>query len=330
MRRFAVPLLLVLSLTACTKRAKLKGVKAAHADVESTVTTINSGTVDAEQQAILGFGTPGRVAKLYAHGGDTVKEGDVLAEQENADLKIIYREAQKEMKRVEQLWAEKLVSRVAYDDGRRALEVARSNFDKSVIVAPFAGIITEVNLRIGETAGPTATGAKTPMRIVDLKPRLVKGDIDEVDLAKVKAGQPARVRIPAVRSEALKANVSRVVPFVDTTKEQDRTSQIELRMTTADAAIPVGASAEIEIVTGEKKDALALPTRAILGTGKGRYVYVLRDGKLARQELQVGMWNYDKSEIVSGIGEGDTVVYPSDEVELKDGLKADVELVKWP
>lgn len=323
-------LLFCLLLTACTKTASLKGVHPASAPVETTVTTINSGTVEAENMGTLGFGISGRVAQVLAKPGDRVKAGQVLAELENADLRTIYREAQKENERAKKLLDEGLVSKVGFQEAIKAYEIAKMNYDRSVIRAPFDGVVTEVNLRVGELSGPQTPGTGKPMRLIDEKPRLVKGDIDEVDLARVKSGQKARIRVPASRTEPFPAKVSRVVPFVDTTKEQDRTSQIELRMDGAEAAIPVGASAEIEIVTDAKEGALAVPARTVLGSGKTRYVYVAKDGKLAKVAVETGIGNYDRVEILKGVTANDVVVFPSEDADLTDGLRVHVELVPWP
>ena len=316
-------------LSACTKRLHVKAVHPAKTEVEATVSTISSGTVDAEQQAVLGFGVTGRVRKLLVHLGDEVTEGQLIAELENEDLRISYQEAVKEFGRVKKLLDAKLISRVAYDDSRKTMEVAKAHYDKSLIRAPFAGILTELNLRLGEQTG-TTTKTQVPVRLIDQKPRLVKGDIDEIDLARVKVGQTARVRVPAARAEPFTAMVSRVVPYVDTTKEQDRTSQIELRMTTSEVAVPVGASAEIEIVTGRKENVLALPSRLILGSQKQRYLYLFIDGVLKKAKIEVGMGNYERTEIVSGITEADTAVYPSDEVGLLEKMRVEVEILPWP
>lgn len=326
--RLLLAIALALLLPACAKKAKLTGVHPARTDVEATVTTISSGTVDAEQQAVLGFGVTGRVQKIAVRLGDSVRTGDLIAQLDNADLRVIFADATKELRRVQQLFAEKLVSRVALDEAKKAVEVAKANLERSILVAPFNGIVTELNLRLGELGGPQT--AKVPVRLVDQRPRLVKGDIDEIDLAKVRPGQTARVRIPAARPEAFAGEVTRVVPYVDTTKDQDRTSQIELRLPASDKIVPVGASAEIEIVIGRKTGVLALPARTILGAGKNRYVFRFHDGKIEKREVTLGMGNYERTEVLSGISEGDTVVFPTDEVELVPGLRATVEVGKWP
>ena len=79
-------------LLACNTGPKkpLKAVHPARTRVESTITTISSGTVEAEQQAVLGFTTPGRVAQILVHVGDRVDRGQLLARLENTDLLAVY------------------------------------------------------------------------------------------------------------------------------------------------------------------------------------------------------------------------------------------------
>lgn len=315
----------------CSQTPPLKAVKATRSLVESTVTTTSTGTVTAQQSAVLGFGTSGRVVRILVKVGERVAEGQVLATLENVELQTAFENAEKELRRNRELFAAGLVSRAALDDALKNRDVSRASLDRTVIKAPFAGLVTEVNLEVGETAQTTSQAGKAPIRLVDLKPRIVKGNIDEIDLAKVKVGTPARVKVPAVGPRLLKAQVQRVVPYVSTAKEQDRTSEIEIQIIEPHPVlIPAGASAEIEIITASKADALALPTRVLLGHGEGRYAFRYSEGRLARAPVKTGVGNYLKTEIISGLGEGDTVVFPPDEYELQDGMRVKVDVVPWP
>ncbi len=315
----------------CSKKPVLKAARASRTAVETTVTTTSSGTVEADQQAILGFSAPGRVSQVLIHPGERVKKGRLLARLENVDLETISSDAERELKRADELYSSGLVSRVALEEARKNVQIARANRDKSVIRAPFDGVVTEVNLEVGELAQMTSVNpALPPLRLVDLKPRLVKGRIDEVDLAKVHAGSRARIKVPAVGARVFAAVVSRVVPFVNSAKEQDRTSQVELRIPDSDSSIPVGASADIEIVVDSKSDALAVPTRALLGHTGAKYVFRAVAGQLVKTAVSTGIGNYDRTELLSGVHEGDLIVYPPEDRDLVEGLKIETEAATWP
>lgn len=318
---WAMGLLLLAALGGCSKKPKLKVAVVAKDHVESVVTTVNSGTVDAENSAAMGFGAVGRVKKIYIGLGEEVKSGQILAEIDNNELEVIYREGLKELERAQALWREGLISKVAWDEAKKMVEVAKANLDRTQIRAPFNGMVAELNIQVGDLISSAATAQKIPLRLIDNKPRRVKGVIDEFDLAKVKVGQKARVRIAALQAQPLKAVVSKVVPFISASREQDRTVHIELELKEGDAKVPVGASADVEIITDEKEQVLSLPTRCILGTKSRRYVYRLVGDRLKKTPVEVGLGSFDRTEITQGVAEGERVVFPSESVDLEDGMK---------
>ncbi len=327
---------IALAFGACSDKPKVDAIKMEKGSVESTVTTINSGTVEAQSQAELAFGTVGRIAKVYVSVGSKVNAGDLIAELENADLKAVYSEAQKEHIRSEELFKNGLVSISNLDSAKRNREVARLNFEKTVMKAPFGGLITAMELKPGEFyQSSTGLNNKIATQIIDLKKRIIKGEIDEVDLQKVAIGYDARIKIPALKNQIFKAKVTKVVPFVSTVKDQDRTSQIELEIIDAkdadktDILIPVGASADVEIISETKNDVKILPANVFFGTGKNRSLYKVVKGKLSKQEVKIGLGNYERVEILEGISENDLIARPKEGLELSDGMKVEVVEKKW-
>lgn len=339
-RKSAIPALLPLwlsfSLAACSRPPAVQTVRATLTSVESTITTTSSGTVEARQQATLGFTTSGRIARIQVVPGQRVAAGAVLAELENEDLRAVFRQTEAERKRSRSLFAAKLIARSELDEADKAYEVAKANLERSIIRAPFDGLVTDVNLDLGELAQPALTNSaetnagKPPVRIVDLEPRIVKGEIDEADLARVKPGDPARVRILAARPEPFRAVVTRVVPYVSTTKEQDRTSEIELRVEEASALIPVGSSADVEIEVQKKERVLAVPARAVLGIADNKYVFLLEGDRVRKHPVKLGIGNYERSEILEGLKAGDEVALPSENVTLDDRTRIRPENKPWP
>ncbi len=332
MKHYSISLLILLSLTllSCSSKPKVEALKMTVGNVESTVTTINSGTVEAQNQAELAFGTVGRISKIYVSLGSKVNEGALIAELENADLKAMYDEAKKELVRAEELFKNGLVSISNLDSAKRSREVARLNYEKTIMTAPFTGMITAMDLKVGEFYQSTQTISKKPMvQIIDLKKRIIKGEIDEIDLQKVSIGFLARVKIPALKNKVFNAKVTKVVPFVSTAKDQDRTSQIELEIIEARELIPVGASADVEIISETKSGVNILPASVITGTGKVRFLYKIVDGKLVKKEVKIGLGNYERVEILEGLTKEEFVARPTNGVELSEGMKVEPQEVKW-
>ena len=326
-------LILVFVATSCGQKTKIEAIKLGKGVVETTVNTTNSGTVEAREQAELAFGTAGRISKIYVSTGSKVKAGDIIAELENADLKAVYNESVKDFGRSKALFDSGLVSIANLDTSRRMTEVNRINLDKTIMRAPFDGMITTLNLKVGEfyqSSIGISTEKKVAAQIIDLKKRIIKGEIDEVDLQKVAVGQLAKVKVPALKNKMISAKLTKVVPFVSTVKDQDRTSQIELEIIDDEVLVPVGASADVEIITDKKDNAVILPTNILTGIGGNKSVFVVVDGKLVKRPVKLGVGNYERVEIVEGLTEKDLIARPLNGVELIEGMSVEVEEKAWP
>jgi len=309
-------------LCACKKPPEVSTTPVRRGDVESVVTSVNAGTVRAEDAAELAFGAVGRVKSVNAKLGDTVRKGAILAEVENDDMRTGLARAQREFDRRAQLKSHG-VSESERDTTKQAIDSALMALEKTLIRAPYDGIITEVNIEVGQLSQITAVIPKAPLRIVDLGPRYVRAEIDEVDLPKVKVGQPARVKILAVSKEPFKATVRRVVPYISNVREQDRTAEVELDLEVRDP-LPAGASADVEIITDRHQNVPAVGSRGVLGRKDDRYVYLFKDGHALKQPITIGLSNFDLTEILSGLNEGDIVIIPTDLAELKEGTEVRV------
>jgi HlyD family secretion protein len=322
-RYFAPVFLLSMVLahfTGCKHPPEVSVVVVARGAVEETVTGVNSGTVKAEQLAELAFGAVGRVKEVHADLGQRVTAGAILAEIENDDLRSRLEVAKEELNRAQTLQLSRAASRSNVIQAQGNYDSAVTAYEKSLIRAPFDGIVAERNLEVGQLSQITAVIPLAPIRLIDTKPRYVTVEIDEVDLPKVSVGLSARVKVLAVRREPFKATVRRVIPFVSSIREQDRTSAVELDVDSEGILLPAGASADVEIVTAVKSDVLVAPTRAVLGRGSKRYVYRLVGSALRKEQVQVGLTGFANCEVLSGVEQGASLALPGERVELSDGL----------
>jgi HlyD family secretion protein len=289
--------------------------------VEETVAGVNSGTVKAEQLAELAFGAVGRVREVNVHIGDRVPKGAVLAQIENGDLLSRLAVAEEELARAKTLQQSQAASRSNVIQAQGNYDAAVTAYEKSLIRAPFEGIVAEKNLEVGQLSQITAVMPLAPLRLIDTQPRYVTVEIDEVDMPKVKLGLAARVKVLAVRREPFKATVRKVIPFVSSIREQDRTSEVELDVESEGILLPAGASADVEIVTATKNDVVIVPSRTLFGRGSGRYVFTLNRSRLTKVPVTVGLTGFNVSEIVSGLAPDESVVMPAEKIELRDGLE---------
>ena len=309
---------LLFFLSACSHPIEVKTAKVTRSHIEDVITGVSAGTILAEQDTELAFGSVGRVSKLPVKLGDVVQKGQVLAELENDDLKTTVATSTRDFDRVHALKASKAISSTQLDDTERAKSIAAVALERTLIRAPFNGFIADLNLEVGQLAQITAVIPLPPIRLVDTAPRYVKVQFDEIDLVKIKEGIPARIKVLANRKAPFEGVVRRVSPFVSSVKEQDRTAAIEVNVFT-DQMLPVGASADVEVILSKKDNVLVAPPKSVLGSSQDRFVFILDNNKAKKVPVTTGITNFDMVEILSGLQEGDTVIIPDDRNSIKNG-----------
>jgi HlyD family secretion protein len=202
------------------------------------------------------------------------------------------------------------------------IEAARARLERTLLRAPFAGTVAEINGELGEFVTPSPVGIPTPpaVDVVDTSCIYITAPIDEVDAPRVRAGMPARVTLDAFRDRSFKAHVRRVAPYVLDTEKQARTVEIEAEIDeVGDALLLPGYSADVEVILEERGDVLRVPTRALL---QGKRVYVLDGGLIRARELATGIGNWEYTEITGGLEAGARVVVSIDREGLADGVPA--------
>jgi HlyD family secretion protein len=113
---------------------------------------------------------------------------------------------------------------------RAAIRLAQTELEKTVLRAPFDGVVAEVSTEVGEWTTPSPPAMPVPPVIDILDPTsiYVSAPMDEVDSARVQTGLPARVTIDSFRDRQFTGRVSRVAPYVLDLEAQNRTIEIEV------------------------------------------------------------------------------------------------------
>jgi len=202
------------------------------------------------------------------------------------------------------------------------IEAAQARLERTLLRAPFAGTVAEINGEIGEFVTPSPVGIPTPpaVDVVDTSCIYITAPIDEVDAPRVREGMPARVTLDAFRDRSFKAHVRRVAPYVLDTEKQARTVEVEAEIDEiGDALLLPGYSADVEVILAERKDVLRIPTRALI---EGKRVYVLEGDTVQSRDVTAGIGNWEHTEITAGIDAGARVVVSIDREGLADGVPA--------
>lgn len=205
---------------------------------------------------------------------------------------------------------------------RASSEALAERIRKLTIAAPFSGIVTKKSLETGETKQPGA-----PLfALADPGDIYIEAPIDESESAKVRKGQSVRLYPDAYLGETFDGVVAEVRPTIETSKEVSRANTIEIRPASAPKPLRLGMSVDVEVLTGRKEDALQVPSSAVMEREGQKFVYVVREGKIARIDIGTGISNWDRTEILSGISSGDPVVTTLEIKDLRPGSRVGIHI----
>jgi len=210
----------------------------------------------------------------------------------------------------------------AVTDIKRAeaqVRVAQAGLERTIISAPFSGVIAHISGELGEFTTPSPPGIPTPPTIdlIDDRCLYVTAPMDEVDAPKIRVGQEARITLDAMPDKIFPGRIRRIASYVTEIEKQARTVDIEVDFlqTPADVLL-VGYSADVEVILQRKDDVLRVPTQAIRQNNK---VWVVDShNRLVEQPVETGLSNWSFTEVRSGLKAGDQVLIAFD----KDGIKA--------
>ncbi len=200
------------------------------------------------------------------------------------------------------------------------LQLAGVQLGRTYITAPYSGIITELFVEEGELLS-----IGTPvLEMADESTMEVDAVIDEVDVGKLRIGQDVKLTFDAFKEKQSLGKILEISPYITTTKEQNRTVNIKVGITTGQDGILVGMSTDVEVITGRAKDVLYLPTNAIIEKADGQFVFIAEKGVAREKRIKTGLSNWDTSEVIEGLREGDEVITSLEIKKFTDGTKIKV------
>ncbi len=204
------------------------------------------------------------------------------------------------------------------------VSVTKVEQGRMTLYAPFDGTVAKIVGELGEYSTPSPPGVPTPPAIdlIDESCLYIKAPMDEVDAPKIRAGLPVRVTLDAMPKQPLQGKVRRVAPYVLAVEKQARTVDIEVDFDMpATGGLLVGYSADVEIVLATRANVLRVPTAALI---EGSRVMVLNaeSGKLEERKVKVGTANWEFTEIVEGLAEGERIVISLEREGVKVGVRA--------
>ena len=283
-----------------------------------------TATVEADNINNIAPASPNRIKTIAVEVGDHIRKGQALVTLDRAasdQLKINLEQIRREYDRAVQLLEIGAGTQQSVDQLKAQLDAATSQYDNllenTILTSPITGVVTERNYDPGDM-----TGNLPVLTVGQLSPVVkVLINVTESDRAKLKTGMPVSVTFDAIANETFDAKISRIHPTVDTST---RTFRTEIIIPNSGERIIPGMFARVSVNLGERNN-VVVPDRAIVKqTGSGnRYVYVLHNGRVSYERVELGRRLDDAYELLSGVNSGDTVII-SGQSRLADGIEVEV------
>jgi RND family efflux transporter MFP subunit len=304
-----------------------------------------TGSIQPERKADLRAEVSAVVLQVLKENGDPVKKGDVLVKLDETSIRDslmsaqeaqraatqALEQSQRALERLKTLRASGMTSAQALDDAevrrnsaqselsaaRARVVAAQQQVSRTVVRAPFDGIVSDRKVSPGDTA---AIG-KELLKVIDPSSMRFEGRVSADKIAAVKVGQPVMFRVNGYGEQKFSGIVKRIDPAAN-----DVTRQVEVLVGFAGENRPrvAGLYAEGHI-DAELSDALMLPESALVRDGDKTYAWKVKGNTLAKADLAMGRRDPRTGgfEVKGGVAAGDTVLrHPNS--SLKDGQKVEM------
>ena len=300
-----------------------------------------TGSIQPERRADLRAEVAAVVLQVLKENGEAVKQGDVLVKLDETAIRDnlssaeasarsaaqALDQAERQLERMKTLRASGMTSAQAMDDAevrrnsaasevaasRSRAALARQQLSRTVVRAPFDGIVSDRKV----SAGDTATIGKELVKVIDPRSMRFEGRVSADKIAAVKVGQPVGFRINGYAGQEFRGIVKRVDPAAN-----EITRQVEVLVAFAPNSLQPRVSGLYGEghIEAESSAALMLPEGALLRAGDKSYTWRVKGNTLNKAELVIGQRDprTGSYEVRNGLAVGD-IVLRNPNSSLKDG-----------
>ncbi len=218
-------------------------------------------------------------------------------------------------------------SEVASKQAEAALKLSQLAAERARVTAPFAGVVQDVFVDPGVQVAPGAA----LVDLIDDSTVFIEVPLDEADVGRIEVGQVVLLRTHAGREDPATGKV-RFIPTAVGRSEgagppklsasgADRSIYLEVTPDQPEL-FRIGSSVNVEILVSEKPETLFVPSQAVMGRGAFREVFVLVGSKIEKKRFEAGLTSWERTEVLSGLSEGERVVTRLDVPGLEAGQRA--------
>ncbi len=349
----ALLLILLIVIVNLTQKGEVKKVRVEKVKQGEIKAVVNApGRVRPKTEVNISSDIMGKIIQLNVKEGDQVSEGQVLAllddtrenaelESAAANLKFIERSFERKRK----LFKEDLISKEEFQQAEAnyrttlmTVKNARKTFEKTRIITPLSGIVTQLNVEEGEivVTGTMNNPGTVLMTIADLSEMEVTAAVDESEVIDIRIGQPAEIEFDAHPDTTFKGEVREIANTGSTQRGRtfEETTNFYVKVAVLDSVgtLRSGMSASVDIFTAEKDSTLKVPIQSVVlrnpeqeeegqeddnpegeeyerdNKKKVEGVFVVNDGEVLFTPVQTGISDETHIEILEGVELGEKIV----------------------
>jgi membrane fusion protein (multidrug efflux system) len=289
-----------------------------------------SGTLLANEEAMLQPELSGKVVRIYFKEGTNVTQGQLLVKINDEELQAEYQKlktqlglAETRLNRSKQLLAANGISKEEFDITENQYNTLKADLDynraqiaKTEIHAPFNGIVGLKNISEGAFVTPQTVIAG----IQQVNPVKIDFTVSERYAGLLKKGDKVIFSIENKMSEYT-GEVFAIDPKIDVST---RSLKVRAICPNPKNELFPGSFAKVRIQLDVIEGALMVPTEAVIPEMKGKGIYRLKEGKADYVKIETGIRTEDKIQVISGLNSGDTIIV-SGLMQLKPGNQVSIK-----
>ena len=286
--------------------ATLKVAAGAHANQTSF-----DGVVESVRQSVIAAQVAGNIVEIRVRAGDRVSAGQLLLRIDGMAAEQAAAAARNEYARQEALYRKNYISKAALEQAKVQLAAATAQSGYFLIKAPFSGVVTEVNAKLGEMALPGVP----LMQIFDPSVMRVSAQVSQTQLAHMNKSMTARVELAGMTEENqwLVPATMEILPAVDA-RTHSGTIRLPLKQTNIDlvpgAFARVWVDLPISMDGGNAMNAVSvwIPSASVLRRGELNVVYVKSpEGVWLMRQVRLGQTQGDQVQVLSGLAANEEI-----------------------
>jgi len=291
--------------------------------------TATANLVPEDQVKVLAE-AEGRVVTLEAEEGDRVSRGQVLAaldrdeaEIELAKAKVRATNARLAWERAQDTMEQGLIAREEFDRLTMEFEVAKQEvaeaewrLSRTVIRAPFTGVVTERFINLGQHLRP----GDEVFSVADFDPLIARIYLPEKDVLTLEEGRPVGMVLAADSSFRFDGRIRQISPVVDTATG---TVKVTVEATSTPPQVRPGAFVSVEIVRERRDAAVLLPRESVIRELRAAHVFVTNGDTAEKRSVTLGIEEGEVIEAVTGVEPGENVIVAG-QGGLKSGAKVKI------